>query len=258
MLIIFIFLVGLCLGSFLNVCIYRLPLSKSIIKPRSFCPNCNSPIPWYDNIPLLSYLFLKRRCRYCKEKIPFRYFLVELLTGVILVVLYLYFNSIILVFSYTFLVAGLIIATFTDIIHRIIPDKVNIGCLIIGLGLSFCFPQLHDTMIHWKGILFSSIGALVGGGTIFVLGLLGKLIFKKESMGGGDVKLLAMAGSYLGWKLILLTFFIAPFFGSIFGIIKKIVSEDEYIPYGPFLALGCVVSLFWGEEILRWLLVRPY
>lgn len=253
-----IFLFGLCLGSFLNVCIYRLPRSKSIISPRSFCPKCNKTIPWYDNIPLISYLILRGRCRYCKNKISFRYFLVELITACLLVIIYLYFKSWKFFFSYLFLISGLIVASFTDITYRIIPDEVSLGLLGVGIVISFVFPNLHNANTHWLSLLNSFIGMIVGGGSIFLLGIIGKLLFKKESMGGGDVKLLAMAGSFLGWKLILLTFFIAPFFGSIFGIIRKVIYKEQYIPYAPFLALGCLVSLLWGEEILRWLMRGVY
>jgi len=256
--IFFIFIIGLCVGSFLNVCIYRMPKSISIVKPRSFCPRCENTIPWYDNIPLLSYIILKGRCRNCKTKISFKYFLIEAITAFLFITLYIHFNSWQLFIPYAFLASGFIIATFTDLSHRIIPDEVNFGLLGLGVILSFIFPVLHNVDSRWMSLLYSLLGALVGGGSIFLLGVLGKLIFKKESMGGGDVKLLAMAGSFLGWKLILLSFFIAPFFGAIFGIIRKIIYKDEYIPYGPFLALGCLISVLWANEILSWIFFRSY
>jgi len=183
---------------------------------------------------------------------------VELITACLLVILYLHFKSWELFFCYSILICGFIISTFTDLSHRIIPDEVSLGLLCVGLIVSFIFPNLHSVNEHWFSLLRSFTGMIAGGGSIFLLGVMGKLIFRKESMGGGDVKFFAMAGSFLGWELILLAFFIAPFFGSIFGITKKLLYKEEYIPYAPFLALGCLISLFWGHKILNWILVRPY
>lgn len=253
-----IFLLGLCLGSFLNVCIYRLPNSKSVIFPRSFCPACNNAISWYDNIPLLSYLILKGKCRSCNNRISFRYFLVEVITACLMVILYLHFISWKLFLAYAVLVSGLIVATFTDFDKRIIPDEISLGLLIVGFILSFIFPALHNSQSHLLSGLYSFLGILAGGGSILLLGILGKIIFKKESMGGGDVKLFAMIGAFLGWKLVLLSFFISPFFGSIFGLTRKIIYKDEYMPYGPFLSLGSIVVLLYGEEILNWVFAGWY
>lgn len=243
----FVFIFGLILGSFFNVCIYRMPINISVKKGRSFCPHCKKTISWFDNIPLVSYIMLLGRCRNCKQKISFRYFIVELLTAGLFLFTYFYFGLNIYFFVYSILISGLIIATFIDIGHRIIPDEISIGGMAIGLLISLVLTLLKKAPVP---ILQSFLGAVVGGGVIYLTGLLGDFLFKKESMGGGDVKLLAMIGAFLGWQKVLLTFFIAPLFGAIIGIIVLIKKKDHYIPYGPFLSLGAIIALFWGHKIL--------
>ena len=256
MLIFFIFAFGTCIGSFLNVCIYRLPLSQSVINPPSHCPSCKSPIKWYDNIPLLSYIILKGRCRKCKVRISFRYFLVELITGLAFVLFFRLYGPVSLTLIYLTLVCGLIIATFIDFEHQIIPDEITLGGLALGLIISFIYPPLHGKISHFKALLDSGLGVLVGGGSLYLTGLLGTFIFKKEAMGGGDVKLLAMLGAFLGWRLVVVTFFVSPILGSIVGIILKIKDKREIIPYGPYLTIGAIVDIIWGEDIFRWLFFR--
>ncbi|MFA5087983.1 MAG: prepilin peptidase [Candidatus Omnitrophota bacterium] len=258
----FIFLFGLAVGSFLNVCIVRIPQGKSIVAPRSQCVRCQKMIPWYDNIPLLSYLLLRGRCRFCREKISFRYFIVEFLTAVLFLMFYLRFGMEAVLFPYLVMLCGLIISTFVDFEHRIIPDEISLGGMAAGLVFSFILPSLHFVeplvnqgfLTHLSSLGRSLLGVLVGGGSIYLLGLMGDFIFKKESMGGGDVKLMAMVGAFVGWKLVLLSFFIAPFFGAVYGIIEKIRTKESTIAYGPFLALGTLISLFGGEIIISWIL----
>jgi len=258
---IFVFLFGAVVGSFLNVCIYRLPLEKSVVYPGSACVHCGKHIPWHDNIPLLSYFFLRGKCRFCKKTISFRYFLVELLTASMFLFLYFYFGRQAILLPHLIFISGLIVATFVDFEHRIIPDEVSLGGIVAGIILSIMIPQLHGyfpqqqgapayLLSAWKSLL----GVLVGGGSIYLMGMLGDFLFKKETMGGGDVKLMGMVGAFLGWKMSLLTFFIAPFFGAIFGIVVKIRTKESLIPYGPFLALGALISLLWGDPILQWVL----
>ncbi len=250
----FIFIMGAMTGSFLNVCIVRLPLEKSIVFPGSHCVACRTPIAWYDNVPLISWLVLGGRCRACKEKISFRYWLVELLTGVTFVLFYWHYGLQPVLWPYLVMVSGFIVATFVDFEHRIIPDEVSIGGMIVGVVLSLFVPQLHGTHSPFLGVGYSIVGLLVGGGCIYLMGTIGDLVFKKETMGGGDVKLMAMVGSFMGWKLALLTFFLAPFFGAVFGIVEKIRTKDSTIAYGPFLIIGALVSLFWGERIIHFVL----
>lgn len=252
----FIFVLGLAVGSFLNVCIYRLPREESIVKPRSRCPKCKKLIHWYDNIPLLSYIILRGKCRYCNTKIAFQYFIVELLTGLIFLLFYNKFGFTIISLIYTVFVCGLIIATFVDFNFRIIPDEINLGGIVLALVISFIYPYLHNTPNHLLGLYRSFLGMVVGGGIIWITGIIGDFIFKKETMGGGDVKLLAMIGAFLGWKMAILTFFVSPVFGAVVGIIIKLRTKSSLIAYGPYLSLGSVIVLFWGNNILRWLLFK--
>ncbi|MBF0570243.1 MAG: prepilin peptidase [Candidatus Omnitrophica bacterium] len=250
----FMFIVGAMTGSFLNVCIVRLPLEKSIVFPGSHCVACRTPIKWYDNIPLISWLLLGGRCRACKERISFRYWLVELLTGVIFLLFYLHYGIQPVLWPYLVMVSGFIVATFVDFEHRIIPDEVSIGGMVAGVVFSLFIPQLHGVRSPFLGAGFSLVGLLVGSGTIYLMGMFGDFIFKKETMGGGDVKLMGMVGAFMGWKLAVLTFFLAPFFGAGFGIVEKIRTKDSTIAYGPFLIMAALVSLFWGEKIIYFFL----
>ena len=256
--LVFVFLFGSIIGSFLNVCIYRLPKGRSVIFPGSHCPNCAAKILWYDNIPILSFLFLSGKARCCKAKISVRYFIVEVLTAVGLLVLFISFGLTPKFFAYSIMVSGLIVATFVDFEIQEIPDEVSLGGLVVGIILSTAFPSILNEGARLHGFLNSFLGALSGGGMIYAMGMLGEFAFKKEAMGGGDVKFLAMIGSFLGWKMTILTFFIAPVFGAVVGIILKIKEGKDTIPYGPYLSLGAVVAMFWGEKILRFLLYRSF
>lgn len=251
---VFIFIAGALTGSFLNVCIVRLPLEKSIVFPGSHCVACRTPIHWYDNIPLISWLVLGGRCRACKEKISFRYWVVELLTAVIFLLFYRHYGMQSILWPYLVMVSGFIVATFVDFEHRIIPDEVSIGGMIAGVILSLFVPQLQGTHSPFLGVGFSLLGLLAGGGTIYLMGMIGDFVFKKETMGGGDVKLMGMVGAFLGWKYALLTFFLAPFFGAAYGIVEKIRTKDSTIAYGPFLIVGALVSLFWGDRIIDFIM----
>ena len=242
------------IGSFLNVCIYRMPKERSVIKPASACPHCRKRIEWFDNIPLVSFVLLGAKCRYCRKNISLRYPLVELLTAVLFVVNFIWFGITPKFFIYTALECALIVGTFTDFSHYIIPDEITVGGLVVGLAISALYPQLHYAPIFWKGFLYSLWGAAVGGSMIYATGFIGELIFKKEAMGGGDAKLMAMIGSIVGWKLAVLIFFIAPFFGAFIGIYIKFVKKIDIIPYGPYLSLATVIAIMWGEKILGRLL----
>jgi leader peptidase (prepilin peptidase)/N-methyltransferase len=250
-----IFLIGLAIGSFLNVCIYRLPREESIVKPGSHCPNCNKLIRWYDNIPILSYIFLRGKCRYCSWKIPLRYPIVELITALALFFYYRNFGFSFLLFKYFILTAVLIIATFTDFKHQIIPDQVSLGFIPVG----FIFFILQYYILHQQNfissIVNSILGIIIGALIIYATGILGRILFKKESMGIGDVKLMAMIGAFLGYKAVILIYFIAPFFGIFYGLYKRIFYKEEYIPYGPFLAMASIVVIFWQDKILSYFMI---
>jgi len=245
------FALGSCLGSFLNVCIYRLPREQSIIRPRSRCTKCRRQIAAYDNIPFISYVILGGRCRHCRKRISLRYPLIEAMTGLATIAVFQRFGMSGVGLVYLAFVCALITASFIDLEFRIIPDEISLGGLVLGVILSALIPSLHGTESRWLALGRSVIGFLVGGGLLYGTGIIGDFIFKKESMGGGDIKLLAMAGSILGWKLVLLTFFISPMLAVIPGLVVLFVKRSHVIPYGPFLSLGLVLSLFFGQELIR-------
>lgn len=259
---IFVFLFGSVVGSFLNVCIFRMPQEGySLARPSSHCPLCKKPILWFDNIPLASFLFLGGRCRFCRERISFQYPLVELLAALAFIALYNRYNLSFDFFIYAVFASGLIVATFIDIRWRIIPDEISLGGTAAGLIFA-----LIKSIPQWKGfpripLVNALAGAILGGAFIYASGLLGNLIIFKlmkkgpiegetESMGAGDVKFLAMIGSFLGWELAVATFFIAPFLGMLVGIYVLVCKKSHLIPYGPFLSLAAVISLFFSQAII--------
>jgi len=244
-----IFILGLIVGSFSNVCIYRIPKNESIIYPASHCPKCRSKIKPVDNIPLLSYILLKGRCRNCKSKISIQYPIVELLTGLIYLIIYLIYGLSIQTLIYIILSSALIIIAFIDLNEQIVPDVISLPGIVIGFILSFFVPYIS--------FINSALGVLVGGGIILIIGLGGSLIFKKEAMGGGDVKLAAMIGAFLGWRYIIISLFLGFFLGALAGIIlilSKIKSREDVVPFGPFIVLGSFITLLWGEKIISWYL----
>lgn len=251
--VILVFVIGAAIGSFLNVCIYRMPNNESIITPASHCPDCNKNILWYDNIPLLSFLLLGGKCRHCKKRISLQYFIVELLTAIVFVFLYSRFGICVKFFVYALVFSGLIAASFIDLKHQIIPDEISLGGIVVGLLINVLYPSLHGFSNFKQALIFSGLGMLAGGAVLYVTGIIGDLIFKKESMGGGDIKLLAAIGAFLGWKTAILVFFIAPLFGAVVGLIIKFRKKISLIPYGPFISLATFISVFWGKAIVDWL-----
>jgi leader peptidase (prepilin peptidase)/N-methyltransferase len=244
---IFIFLMGLCIGSFLNVCIYRLPASKSIVHPRSQCPNCDTLIPFYDNIPLFSYLWLRGRCRRCQTKISIRYPIIELLGGLFALGIYVKFGLDIATLIYYVFTAALIAVTFIDIDHRIIPDVITLPGIPIFFAASFALPA-----ITYKDAL---LGILAGGGSLFLVAWLYSLITKKEGMGGGDIKLLAMIGAIVGWQGVLFTIFVASLVGTLAGFTVMLQSRKGMklaVPFGPFLSIGAITYIFFGTQLISW------
>jgi len=256
MTILFALIAGLLTGSFLNVCIYRMPDSKSVVSPRSHCPYCKKTISWYDNVPVISYLMLIGKCRFCKKPISSRYIIVELLTASIFVLLISLLGLHPTTIIFIALCCGMIVATFIDFEHQIIPDEITYGGMVLGLILSIIFPQIHGTSARLHALGFSALGLLAGGTIIYLTGWLGKLIFKKDAMGGGDVKFLAMIGAFVGFQNVILIYFLAPFFGSIVGIIMKLKYKVDIIPYGPYLSIATLVAILWGDKILK--LLFPY
>jgi leader peptidase (prepilin peptidase)/N-methyltransferase len=210
------------------------------------------PIKWFDNVPLISFIVLRRRCRSCGTPIPVRYFLVELVTALIGVALLYYFALTPKFFVYWFFSCALITIVAIDIEHQEIPDVISIPGIIIGL-LLMTLLRLDGAGSYLKSFFNSLFGILAGGGSMFLLGVVGELIFRKEALGGGDVKLMGMIGAFLGWKLVLLTFFMAPVLGAGVGLFMKIRFRREVIAYGPYLSLGALISLLYGDRILNYL-----
>ncbi|MFH2036758.1 MAG: prepilin peptidase [Candidatus Zixiibacteriota bacterium] len=243
---IYIFAFGMAIGSFLNVLLYRMPRHLGFSIGRSFCPKCKTQIKFYDNIPLISYLILGGKCRACKAKISIRYPLVELLNALIYLFLFYTYSLSGNFFVYAFISSMLIVIFFIDLEFQIIPDLITLPGMVIGLAVSF----LPDGI----GIVSSSVGLLIGGGVLYLIAIFGDLIFKKESMGGGDIKMAAMLGAFLGWQKVVLIFFGGAAIGLIVSIIAMIVSSKirstRVIPFGPFLAVAAFLSMIYGEKII--------
>jgi len=243
------FVFGALVGSFLNVCIYRLPKDESVVFPPSHCQNCDYKIRWYDNIPILSYLALRGRCRQCGTGIAIQYPVVEFLNGALTVALFLKFG-LGLVFGVLFvLCSALVVITFIDLEHQIIPDVISLPGIVVGFACSFLFPNF--------GWMNSLIGIVAGGGSLLLVAYGYQLIAKKDGMGGGDIKLLAMLGAFLGWKGVLFIIFSASLIGSAVGVTLMLVQKKDStlaIPFGPFLASGAVLYIFFGQQIIRWYL----
>jgi len=240
---------GAIVGSFLNVCIYRVPKGESVITPGSHCPHCEKPIRFYDNIPLVSYLLLKGRCRNCNGPISIQYPLVEAMAALSSFFLFIKFGASWSYLFYFSFLAGLIVVTLIDLYHQIIPDVISVPGIGVGLVASLIIP--HITFFD------SLIGILLGGGSLFLVATLYQWLFKREGMGGGDIKLLAMIGAFLGWKPVILTILSSSFIGSITGIAIMLIKGKDFkyaIPFGPFLSLGAVISLFYGSSIISWYL----
>ncbi|HAX61096.1 MAG TPA: prepilin peptidase [Elusimicrobia bacterium] len=238
---IFIFIFGLFFGSFANVVIRRLPYGNSIVKPASHCPKCLLPIKWKDNLPVVSFLILGGRCRNCKTKISIEYPTVELLTALIFLVGYFNFGISVNLLIFLILSIFLIIISFIDLHLRIIPDMLAISLLIFGLASSFFNPLISFSFLN------SLKGSLFGGVFLYSVAFLGAKIYKKEVMGGGDVKLLAAGGTFLGLKNIFLALLIACFIGGITGLFLILIGnkkKSDFIPFGPFIAISILIVFF--------------
>jgi len=244
---IFIVIIGVCIGSFLNVCIYRLPASQSIVHPRSKCPKCDNLIAFYDNIPVLSFVWLKGRCRHCGVKIGLRYPAVELLSGMLALAAFLKFGLSIETLIYFTFTACLLVVTFIDLDHRIIPDVITLPGIPICFAASFALPT-----ITYKAAL---LGVFVGGGSLFLVAWIYSLLTKKEGMGGGDIKLLAMMGALVGWQGVIFIIFVSSLVGTIAGLAVMLQSNKGMklaVPFGPFLAIGSITYIFFGTRLIQW------
>lgn len=239
-----LFLLGLCIGSFINVVAYRLPRRESIVVPGSHCPHCKHPIAFYDNIPLLSFLFLRGKCRHCHKRISLEYPLVEFVAGVVLPLSFLLYGFTLRFFSTSLFLYLLMPLFIIDLKAQVVPDRITIPGMIAGLGFSFFLEDLawYDSLI--------GIGA--GGVLLLLITVLGKWVFKREAMGMGDVTLFMMVGAFLGWQRVLLTLILASILGSVVGlaIVAKKRRKFITVPFGPFIAAGAAASYFWGGFLI--------
>jgi len=265
----FVFIFGLFIGSFLNVCIYRIPKKKSIVSPPSTCPECGTRIKWYDLFPVLSFLILKGRCRNCKVKISPRYMLVELLTGLLFLACFAVFGLSGQFLAYVVLTGILITITFTDIDEMIIPDSIMIFGVITGV-LFVLLGFVPEAGASLKESLFAGLfGMLAGAGPLIIINLLTLLFIKKAGVGGGDMKLMGVAGIYLGVTKVLLALVLGVIIAGVFSVVsmRSRRSEDgqqeeaksgklklHEIPFGPYLAVACFVSMLYGQQIVDWYL----
>jgi leader peptidase (prepilin peptidase)/N-methyltransferase len=243
---------GLCFGSFLNVCIYRIPAEVSLSKPPSSCPKCKTLIKWYDNVPVFGWLALGGKCRACKAPISIQYPVIELTTGLFFLVIYLIYGLSFVTPVYCFAVFGLLLATFVDLAEMWIPDRVSIGGMIVFPLLSALVPELHEQSAWTGGFMHSLIGLAAGFGLFYGIGFLGKLAFKKEAMGFGDVKLMGGLGALLGWQAVLYILFFSALAGSVIGVALIVLNKKELssrIPYGPYLALAAFSWILGGDRL---------
>lgn len=243
------FVLGAIFGSFGNVVIYRLPREESVVKPRSYCYSCKTQIKWYDNIPILSWFILRGKCRKCQAKFSFRYPLVEIIMAVLFALSYHYAGLSWTLLEYLIFIFGLVVCTFIDLDHMILPDEFTLSGIVIGLIGATLNPQ--------REFLDALFGVLMGGGFLWGMAYVYYMFTKNEGMGGGDIKLLAWIGAIVGWKAIPFVIMTSAIVGSVIGLIaarKQKAGLKTVIPFGPYLALGAVVYLFGGEAIALWYL----
>lgn len=238
---------GLLLGSFANVVIYRWPLGLSVVKPRSHCFQCKNLVRWYDNIPVLSWLLLRGKCRHCKAQISIRYPLVEILMGVLFGWVYVEYGWTFTTLEYCIFIFGLVAASFIDIDHFLLPDVITLSGIVIGVLGSLINPE--------RTLVDSLLGVVLGGGFLWSVAYFYFVFRKEEGMGGGDIKLLAWIGAILGFKAIPFVILTSTILGSVFGVILNWKSKEglkSVIPFGPYLALGALIHIFGGKGLGEW------
>lgn len=258
--LIFVFVTGILIGSFLNVCIYRIPLGESIVSPPSHCMGCGTRLNPLDLVPVFSYIFLRGRCRYCREKVSPRYAMVELLTGLVFALLFYRYSLTFDFAASAFIMSILIAVFFIDIDHRIIPDGLVLtglaGGVILILYNIFYPVQIFGDRNWWNPLL----GTVAGSGLLLLIAVIGMLIYKSDdAMGMGDVKIFAPIGIFLGWKMCIIALLLSIFLGGIISlllILLKVKNRKSTIPFGPFIVAGTYITLIWGWDILNWYMTK--
>lgn len=263
------FVLGCMVGSFLNVCVYRLPRGESVVRPRSHCPKCGHLIAWYDNIPIVSWLVLGAKCRHCRATISWQYALVEAITGALFLLVYMRFGAVLATPVYMLLAAGLVLVTFVDLSDWTIPNEVTFPGIPLGIACSVVGMFYPGSGFIVQDVFESLIGVVAGGGVLYLLDKIALVAFKKRGMGFGDVKLLAMLGAFMGWKGVIVVLILSSFVGSIVGLIllamhkktgpaqeasdeseEEKVPEGHYLPFGPYLVLAGLIYLFFGPDLI--------
>lgn len=259
------FLAGLLIGSFLNVCVYRLPRDLSVVRPRSFCPQCEKTIAWYDNVPLLSYVLLRGRCRNCRARIPVRYPIVELLTGVAFAICAIGLGVTLLALKFAIFAAILITLIATDIEERILPDEFTLGGTAIGLVLALFVP-VDAGLMHfllpaslgprWLSLAESAFSAGFACGSIWFVGWVYEKVRHREGMGFGDVKMIAMIGAFLGFQWALMTLIVGSLLGAVIGLVYILFTKKDAatyeLPFGSFLGAAALVVAAYGQVMAAW------
>jgi leader peptidase (prepilin peptidase) / N-methyltransferase len=237
-------IVGAMFGSFLNVCILRWPREESVVRPPSRCPGCAKPIRWYDNVPIFSWLLLRGRCRHCQTRISIQYPLIELGNGLIWAFMGWSFGWSLTAVSGAVFFTILLGITMTDAREYIIPDEFSLGGLVIGI--LFSLPGGFPTIAH------ALIGAGAGFALLYVVGALGTRMFKEEAMGGGDIKMMAMVGAFVGWQGVLLTVFLGALLGTLVFVPLSLFGKKRLVPFGVFLSVGAAATWLVGPAVIAW------
>lgn len=243
-------LFGLCVGSFLNVCIHRLPLKQSVVSPGSRCPACGYELRWYDNIPVLSYALLRARCRSCSRPISLQYPLIEVITAIVFLAHWYAFGPTPLFAARLIFGCALIVLFMIDLEHQILPDVITLPGIVIGFASSLFLPP---------GPIESLIGVLLGGGLLWAIAEAWFRLRKVDAMGFGDVKMLAMVGAWLGWKMVILTFVLSSMMGGLIGIVliaSRRADMATRVPFGTMLAVAAMMASLYGGPIVAWYLSR--
>ena len=245
-----VMLFGLCVGSFLNVCIHRLPLKQSVVSPGSRCPSCGYELRWYDNIPVLSYVMLRARCRSCGRPISLQYPLIEVITAIVFLAHWYAFGPTALFAARLVFGCALIVLFMIDLEHQILPDVITLPGIVVGIVLSLVLPP---------GPLESLIGVLLGGGLLWAIAEAWFRLRKVDAMGFGDVKMLAMVGAWLGWKMVILTFVLSSMMGGLVGVMliaSRRADMATRVPFGTMLAVAAMMASLYGGPIVAWYLSR--